>query len=148
MWGGGSHWLGWGVGNSFKVILWDIENSSSKLSIKRNKILVWWQNLFVTFKTKCSHAFKISHSKGKCTKTLIKMLKKRILQQKSSRNIFKSMLDMHLMLWGIFETHPIRSLWSYYQLPNPANDCPPTLSQQMHVLSFLKLFLPNAWPIR
>ena len=76
------------------------------------------------------------------------MLIKHILQQKSSRNIFKSMLDMHLMLWGLFETHPIGSLWSYYQLSNPPNDWSPTFSQQVHILSFLKLFLPTAWPRR
>ena len=76
------------------------------------------------------------------------MLKKHILQQKPSRNIFKSMLDMHLMLWGVFETHPIGSLWSYYQLPNPPNDWSPTFSQQVHILSFLKLLLPTAWPKR
>ena len=43
-------------------------------------------------------------------KKLMKMFKKHILQQKQSRNIFKSMLGMRLMLWGLFETHPIGSL--------------------------------------
>ena len=42
----------------------------------------------------------MSCSKGKCLKNVQKMLKKHIFQQKSSCDIFKSMLDMDLMFFG------------------------------------------------
>ena len=64
------------------------------------------------------------------------MLKKHIFQQKSSCDIFKSMLDMDLMFLGA-ETHPMGTLWSYYQTSNLLNgENPLTFSQQLPFLAF------------
>ena len=44
------------------------------------------------------------------------------------------------------KTHPMGSLWSYYQTPNPLNGQNPlTFSQQLPFLAFFELFLPTAW---
>ena len=72
------------------------------------------------------------------------MLKKLIFQQKSSCDIFKSMLDMNLMFLGGRKTsHGL----TMKRLPDPpaAQRPPPTFSQQLSILLFLELFLPTAW---
>ena len=65
------------------------------------------------------------------------MLKKHIFQQKSSCDIFKSMLDMDLMFFGGQNTSHGLTL---KLLPDPL-----TFSQQLPFLAFFELFLPTAW---
>ena len=44
------------------------------------------------------------------------------------------------------QKHPMGSLWSDYQIPNPPTANPPlTFSQQLPNLPFLELFWPTAW---
>ena len=76
--------------------------------------------------------------KENALKTL-KNAQKQIFEQKSSCNIFKSMLDMNVRFFGgLVERHPMGSLWNDCQIPNPLNDKKPTplVNRQLEVLIF------------
>ena len=73
------------------------------------------------------------------------MLKTHIFQQKSSCDIFKSMLAMDLMFLGGRNTSHELTL---KLLPDPQPSQRPnplTFSQQLPFLAFFELFLPTAW---
>ena len=65
---------------------------SNIIIIRQLEVLIFY------FRSPC--AFKMSYGKGQYFKKPLKMLKKHIFQQKSSCDIFKSMLDMDLMFFG------------------------------------------------
>ena len=74
------------------------------------------------------------------------MLKKHNIFSKShSFDIFKSVLDMDLMLFGDRNTSHGLTL-ELLPYPQPSQRQPPlTYSQQLSFLAFLELFLPTAW---
>ena len=73
------------------------------------------------------------------------MLKKHIFQQKSSCNIFKSMLDMDVMFFGGRKRSHGLTLKRLSDLQPTQRQPPLTFSQQLPNLPFLELFLPTAW---
>jgi hypothetical protein len=78
----------------------------------------------------------MSYSKGKCFKKPLKMLKKHIFQQKSSCDIFKSMLDMDLMFFGGRNTSHWHTLKLLPYLQPSQRRKPLTFSQQLPFLAF------------